>query len=112
MPGPGDVPFYPVAENAPGNVAGSPNTVTTLEMLGVGGITGLPAPSPNALVIGGLHHERAVGAIWDSEDLEADAGKLSILMDADWLLRSNGANDNLALIQNLQEYLIGDPIAN
>jgi hypothetical protein len=53
-----------------------------------------------------------VGAIWGSEDLEADAGKLSILMDADWLIRANGASDNHALIQNLQEYLIGEPIAN
>jgi hypothetical protein len=50
--------------------------------------------------------------VWGSEDLEAGAGKLSIIMDADWLLRTNAANDNLALIQNLQEYLIGNPIAN
>lgn len=112
VPGPNDDPFYPVNEDAPGDVANWPNSVRTLEMLDVGGIGGLRASSPNALVMGGRRGRRVVGAIWDSEDLVADAGKLSIIMDAEWLLSANGANDNAELIQNLQEYLSAAPFAD
>ena len=112
VPGPNNFPFYPVNENALGNVANTPNMVRHLEMTGVGGITGIAITSPNALVIGGLNRDKVVGAIWGSNDLVDNAGKLSLLMDSDWLSRLAGTNDNLKLIQNLQEHMTGSPFIN
>jgi hypothetical protein len=112
VPGPFGFNFYPVNENALGNVANAPNTVRTLELLNVGGIAGLQTTSPNALVMGGLNRDKVVGAIWGSTDLIGGAGKLSLLMDSDWLTKLTGTNDNVKLIQNLQEHMIGNPFVN
>jgi hypothetical protein len=112
VPGQFNSSFYAVNENALGGVANSPNTIRTLEMLGVGGITGLPLNSPNTLVIGGAALDKVVGAIWAGGDLVSGAGKLSIIMDSDWLSRLTATNDNLELIQNLQEHMIGNPFIN
>jgi hypothetical protein len=109
VPGQFNSNYHAIYENALGNVANSPNTVRTLEMPGAGGITGVPLFSPNTLVIGGSTLDKVVGAIWDSSDLVSGAGKLSIIMDSDWLNRLPNTNDNLELLQNLQEHMIGDP---
>jgi hypothetical protein len=112
VPGQFNSEFYAVNENALGNVANSPTVIRTLQMLSAGGITGVPLASPNTLVIGGSALDKVVGAIWASGDLVSDSGKLSIIMDSDWLNRLTATNDNLELIQNLQEYLIGNPVVN
>jgi hypothetical protein len=112
VPGQFNSNYHNVHENALGNVANSPNTIRTLELLGAGGITGVPLSSPNTLVIGGSALDKVVGAIWGSGDLVGNAGKLSIIMDGDWLTRLTATNDNLELIQNLQEHMTGNPFIN
>jgi hypothetical protein len=112
VPGQFNSSYYAVHENALGNVANSPNTIRTLEMLGVGGITGVPLTSPNTLVIGGSALDKVVGAIWGSGDLVSGSGKLSLIADSDWMSRLTATNDNLELIQNLQEHMIGNPFIN
>jgi hypothetical protein len=112
VPGQFNFPFYMVNVNALGNVANTPNTVRSIEMFGVGGITGILTTSPNALLIGGLSLDKVVGAIWGSSDLVDDAGKLTLIMDSEWLSRLGGTNDNIKLIQNLQEQITGNPFVN
>lgn len=105
-------PYYLPNENAIGGVTTSPNPLSYLQLQGVGGISGISISSPNALLIGGSAGNTVVGAIWGPADLAGGSGKLSIIMDSDWLLRLDDPNDNLELIENLQEHMIGDPFVN
>jgi hypothetical protein len=110
---PGNPGFYfNVNENAVGGVANSPNTVRSVELVGAGGIAGIAVTSPNTLIFGGSSFSNVVGAIWDSSSLVGDAGKLSLIMDSEWLNRLNGVNDNAELLQNLQDHMTGDPFIN
>jgi hypothetical protein len=111
--GPVEFFYYPVNANVAGGVASSPNTVENLELMNAGGIGGLPLTSPNVLATGrGAGGDRAVAAIWPGHELAAGAGKLSIIMDSEWLTRLNASNDNAALVQNLQEFLTGNIVWN
>lgn len=101
---------YNVNENAVGGVANSPNTVRSVELLGASGMSGVNISSPNALIYAG---NTTVAAIWDSSSLVGDAGKLSIILDSDWLTRLNqSTNDNAKLLQNLQDHMTGSPFIN
>jgi hypothetical protein len=104
--------YFAVNENAAGGVANSPNTVRVLELVGAGAIGGMSLSSPNVLVTGGYNGDKVVGAIWTSNDLTTGEGKLSLIMDSDWLARLAGSNDNAKLIQNLQDQLTGTPFIN
>ena len=104
-------PFYyfDVNESAAGGVANSPHPVRTVELINAASISGGIAGTPNALISGA---NDVVGALWEGNRLVGGAGKLSIIMDSDWLSRLTQVNDNLELLQNLQTHMLGSPFIN
>lgn len=105
--------YYMIHEGATGSVARDPNLVLFLELLGAGGIGGIPIASSNVLALGGMNVDKVVAAVWDSSNIVSGAGSLSVVMDANWLRKVNETdNDNRQLVENLQEFLTGTASTN
>lgn len=90
--------FFPFAVNpkAKGGVAVTPNTVSQLRLVSPGGLAGVE--EENILATG--FDNVPVGAIWDKDELVGRGGRLSIMMDTNWL-NSLAFADNLELLENL-----------
>ncbi|MEM9458203.1 MAG: immunoglobulin-like domain-containing protein [Myxococcota bacterium] len=96
---------YQVNQDVQGQVAGSPHQVDTLHLAASGGIDGLDDPD-NILAIG--NGSVPVGAVWDSADLVGNAGRLSLIMDVNWVGSTYfPLQDNESMLQNLQVFLQG-----
>jgi hypothetical protein len=82
--------------------------LTTWTSFAPGGIAGISGA--NVLVSGLLGVP--VGAVWDSGDLVGGAGRLTLLMDSDWIFGGIGLDNpnRLAVIENIQRF-IDDPPA-
>ena len=91
--------------NAKGTITTTPNVLTTWTALAPGGISGISGA--NVLVSGLLGVP--VGAVWDSSDLVGGSGRLTLLMDSDWVFGGAGP-DRRAVVQNIEQY-IDDPPA-
>lgn len=100
--------YYPINPSAISDVTALPNATERLELSGAGGIGGVAPLSENALAFGGFSANKVVGAAWPAEQLVGGAGKLSIVMDVNWISKlAESDNDNGKLIENLQEFLTG-----
>lgn len=97
--------FFPYAANpeAKGGITTTPNPVTELRLVSPGGIAGIEDPA-NVLLsgLGGV----PVGAAWDKRDLVGRGGRLTIIMDTNWVSNLSFA-DNLALLQNMLGFMCG-----
>jgi hypothetical protein len=113
IPGQFGSSYYGINQNAVGGVATTPNRVSLIELVNVGGIAGLPLTSRNVLATGGILNDKVVGAIWEANNLVGRRGALSIVMDSEWLAKlTETDNDNAKLVQNLQDRLTGRPVVN
>ena len=91
--------------SARGAITTTPNVLTTWTALAPGGISGISGA--NVLVSGLLGVP--VGAVWNSSDLVGGAGRLTLLMDSDWIFGGAGP-DRRAVVQNIERF-IDDPPA-
>ena len=93
---------------ARGGITTGPNALTTWTSFAPGGIAGISGA--NVLVSGA--RGIPVGAVWDSSDLVGGAGRLTLLMDSDWIFGGLGRDnpERLAVIENIQRF-IDDPPA-
>jgi hypothetical protein len=95
--------FFPYVVNptARSGVASSPNTVSQIRLVSPGGIGGITNPD-NVLLsgMGGV----AVGAVWDKTDLVGRGGRLTLIVDTNWLNNFTFA-DNLELLENMLGYM-------
>ena len=106
-----DPPFflqYNFNPSAKGKITTTPNVLTTWTAFAPGGISGISGSNVLVSGAGGT----PVGAVWDSSDLVGGAGRLTLLMDSDWIFDENGlGNPNrLPVIQNIGQF-IDDPPA-
>lgn len=107
----GDVPaeggrlYFPYVVNpeAKGGIAATPNPVNALRLLSPGGIAGI-TESENILATG--NGGVPVAAIWDKDDLIPRAGRLSVVMDTNWL-HILQEDDNLPFLVNVTAYMCG-----
>jgi hypothetical protein len=90
--------FFPFVVNpaAKSGVATNPNVVTQLRLVSPGGLAGV---EPENVLVSGLNSV-PVGALWDKDELVGRGGRLSIMMDTNWL-NSLAFADNLELLENL-----------
>jgi hypothetical protein len=90
--------FFPFAINtdAKSGIATTPNTLSQLRLVSPGGLAGV---EPENILATGLGNV-PVGAIWDKDDLVGRGGRLSVMMDTNWL-NSLAFADNLELLENL-----------
>src|SRR5438874_1142957 len=81
-----------------GGITTGPNALTTWTSFAPGGIAGISGA--NVLVSGA--RGIPVGAVWDSSDLVGGAGRLTLLMDSDWIFGGLGRDnpERLAVIEN------------
>lgn len=95
--------FFPYAINpsAKGGIATSPNLVTQLRLVSPGGIAGIQDPT-NVLLTG--LNNAVVGAVWDKTDLVGRGGRLTVIMDTNWL-NSLSFADNLELLENMLGFM-------
>ncbi|HET6480682.1 MAG TPA: hypothetical protein VFG35_11680, partial [Actinoplanes sp.] len=95
--------FFPYAANpgAKGGITTTPNTVTQLRLVSPGGIGGITNPS-NVLLTG--LNGAVVGAVWDKTDLVRRGGRLTVIMDTNWL-NSLSFADNLELLENMLGFM-------
>jgi hypothetical protein len=95
--------FFPYAVNASakGGIATTPNLVSQLRLVSPGGIAGIEDPA-NVLLTG--LNDAVVGAIWDKTDLVGRGGRLSVIMDTNWLNSLTFA-DNLELLENMLGFM-------
>lgn len=96
---------YDFNSSARGGITTAPNALTTWNPNGPGGISGISGANVLVTGAGGV----AVGAVWDSGDLVGGSGRLTLLMDSDWIFGSGGS-ERLPVIENIQTY-IDDPPA-
>jgi hypothetical protein len=108
----GTDPLSPLQYNfnpsAKGRITSTPNVLTTWTSFAPGGIAGISGS--NVLVSGLLGVP--VGAVWASSDLVGGAGRLTLLMDSDWIFDGIGLDNpnRLGVVENIQRY-IDDPPA-
>ena len=97
--------FFPYEANpdAQGGINGIPNTVRELRLISPGGISGISA-SENILATG--FEDVPVAGVWGKQDLTVRAGRLTVIMDSNWLHVLESA-DNLALLENINEFMCG-----
>lgn len=90
--------FFPFAINpaVKSGVATTPNLLSQLRLVSPGGLAGVEAEN---ILATGLNNV-PVAALWDKDDLVGRGGRLSILMDTNWLNSLTFA-DNLELLENL-----------
>lgn len=90
--------FFPFAVNpdAKSGITTTPNTLSQLRLVSPGGLAGV---EPENILATGLNNV-PVGAIWDKDDLIGRGGRLSVMMDTNWL-NSLAFADNLELLENL-----------
>ena len=98
-------PSYEFNSSAAGSIAQEPNVLGFWLADGVGGISGLGVlPDPNILATGfspGTGEIAPIGGVWDCSDLFAGRGRLTVLMDGNWLARPERAG----VIENIQTFL-------
>lgn len=90
--------FFPYAVNprVRSGIATTPNAISQLRLVSPGGMAGIE--SENILATG--LNNVPVAAIWDKDDLVTRGGRLSVIMDTNWL-NSLAFADNLELLENL-----------
>jgi hypothetical protein len=95
--------FFPYAANptARGGITTTPNTVSQLRLVSPGGIAGIQDPA-NVLLTG--LNNAVVGAVWDRTDLVGRGGRLTVIMDTNWLNSLTFA-DNLELLENMLGFM-------
>ncbi len=94
----GPDPFNP---GAVGNVTTDPNALTFFPADAPGGMDGVFEDNVLATAPNGT----PVGAVWDSPSLAGNAGRLTLLMDSDWLLEDSPARR--AIVENIQTFIDG-----
>ena len=100
---------YAFNPNAIGSVTSNPNNVSTWVPSAPGGLAGLGGlGSPSNILATGAGNT-AVGAIFGASDMVSGNGRVTLLMDVNWLANL-GAGDNRAAVDNLQVYLAGNAI--
>ena len=96
----GQQPFALFAFNSTAvqEVSSSPNALSGWNALVPGGMSGNIS---GANILATSSNGKIVGGAWDGGSLSGGLGRLSILMDGDWLLESG----ELPVVQNLQKFL-------
>src|SRR5574341_742858 len=94
---------YDFNASASGGITTTPNALTTWNPSAPGGISGISGANVLVTGAGGV----AVGAVWNSGDLVGGSGRLTLLMDSDWIFGSGGL-ERLPVIKDIQTY-IDDP---
>jgi hypothetical protein len=98
---------YTFNSSATGKITTTPNVLTTWTAFAPGGISGISGS--NVLVSGA--GGKPVGAVWDSSDLVGGAGRLTLLMDSDWVFDVDGLRNpnRLPVIQNIGQFIYDPP---
>ena len=101
--------FFPYAINAgaKSGLATTPNAVSQIRLVSPGGIAGVAGD--NVLLTG--QNDAVVGAVWDKNDLVGRGGRLTVIMDTNWLNSLTFA-DNLELLQNMLGFMCGATAAD
>jgi len=103
--GQGDVSgIYTFNSGAVANIANAPNNLTNWNPNGPGGMADVASDNILATNNFGL----IVGAAYDSDDLVGNAGRLTILMDVNWI-ESGSIAANVDAVENLQVFLESAP---
>ncbi|HKB24800.1 MAG TPA: FecR family protein [Methylomirabilota bacterium] len=99
---------YSFNSSARGRITTTPNVLTTWTAFAPGGIGGISGA--NVLVTSA--NGTPVGAVWDSGDLVRGAGRLTLLLDSDWIFGELGfSNANrLLVIKNIETYIDDPPV--
>ncbi|ACY16136.1 hypothetical protein [Haliangium ochraceum] len=106
-------PYYPTNGDAIADVTVAPQATELIELQGAGGIGGLSPNSNHTLAVGGFFGNQVVAAAWSANQLTTGAGKLSVVMDTNWISKLGETdNDNADLLLNLQEFLTGEVVVN
>ena len=96
--------FATINQSVVGNLAQSPNSLTTWSPSASGGMAGVAANNIFASTSGG----GVVAAAWDMEDLIGDSGRMVLMMDVNWLSGTNQLNT----LENIEVFLAGAEVAS
>lgn len=95
--------FFPYAINptARSGITSTPNAVSQMRLVSPGGIGGIT--NPDNVLLSGMNGV-PVGAVWDKTDLVGRGGRLTVIVDTNWLNNLTFA-DNLELLENMLGFM-------
>lgn len=93
-----------INQNVVGNLANSPNSITTWSPSASGGISGLGGVSADNIFATSTSTGGVVAAAWDMDDLIADSGRMVLMMDVNWL---SSGQSQLDTLENIEVFLAG-----